>query len=132
MRPACIPSGLAPTMSINLQHARSKPWHRFQCEWRCYVACMCLVLCGFSLKYLYFFLLVFFSLNLCEPRACLLRVSYWGSHGSVQKDMDAAYAHFKQFLRTTGIASTQPPFKTWMVLGLLQLVRFGMLIKTIG
>ena len=79
-----------------------------------------------------FFLLVFFSLNLCEPRVCLLRVSYWGSHGSVQKDMDAAYAHFKQFLRTTGIASTQPPFKTWMVLGLLQLVRFGMLIKTIG
>ena len=49
-------------------------------------------------------------------RVCLLRVKYWGDHEGVQNALDESYLHFRDWCKRKNISTSQPPFKTWMVL----------------
>ena len=50
-------------------------------------------------------------------RECLLRINYWGGSAQdpMQRRLDAAYQHFKGFMKANGLQCSQPPFKPWMV-----------------
>ena len=51
-----------------------------------------------------------------KPRVCLLRLKFWGEEPDLQKSLDAAYLHFRDWQKRNKIRATQPPFKTWMVI----------------
>ena len=46
-----------------------------------------------------------------------MRIQYWGGGADdpMQLRLDAAYLHFKAFLKSAGLQCSQPPFKPWMV-----------------
>ena len=54
-----------------------------------------------------------------QPRVCLLRVNFWGEgHPNLQASLDQAYLHFRNWLKRNKLYTSQPPFKSWMVLSL--------------
>lgn len=57
-----------------------------------------------------------YHLSSSSNRVCLLRVKYWGEHADLANALDEAYLHFRSWCKTSRIPTTQPPFKTWMVL----------------